>query len=150
LEAAAEGLRHVLLAPVPLHEGWALPSLRPPQHHVSEDDDMTTSGVPVPSPLKWDRCDHGSSGGTRYVCDTRDPYHEPLIVVHCSQKDDVAEDDERPWYLVAAAPDLLKILREIVADDELSALMREADGHPGGSTLARAWEAIRKAEGRFA
>lgn len=49
--------------------------------------------------------------------------------------------------LMAAAPDLLKVLEEIVGDESLQERMMEADCSDCGSTLARAQLAISKAKG---
>lgn len=49
-------------------------------------------------------------------------------------------------HLMAAAPDLLKILKEIVGDADLRELMKEPDCGDCGSTLERAKETIAMAE----
>lgn len=50
--------------------------------------------------------------------------------------------------LMSAAPELLSLLKEIVADEQLRELMKEPDCNDCGSTLNRAQAAIAKAEGK--
>lgn len=85
-----------------------------------------------------------SPSGTDVVWEGR----QDLKVIAVVEDAATFDETSRNANLLAAAPDLLMVLKEILADGELRELMHEPDCYEHQSTLGRAKDAVMKAEGK--